>query len=189
MGVWGFFFAALLISPTPEKCTERELGNQKSFQIRNLGAEIAVMKCIINALRCQATPPERLGERAELPDVNKLLCGPSLKCSDTKTGAGTSLLGCPLTRHRGPSAMPFPRGNKQSSYSVPHCSVCPCSLQKFHLQGSLGDFFIVFSQMLLLSQVWKYLIRSYCLIYKCFVLSLLLLFLDYPCVPLPFCPG
>lgn len=112
-----------MISPAPEKCTERELGNQKSFQIGNLRAEIAVMKCIINALRCQATPPERLGEQAKHPDANELLRGPSLKCRDTKTCAGTSLLGCPPHQANGSISNALSQREEAGSCCAPHCSV------------------------------------------------------------------
>lgn len=187
MAVWEFFCSFDNFSSSWEMHREGTW-ELKSFQIRNLRAEIAVLKCIINALRCQATPPERWGERAKRPDANELLRVPSLKCRDTRSDAGMSLLRCPPHRHMGPSAIPCPRGNRRFLLcsTLLSLSLLP---PEIHSLGSLGDFFLFFSQMLLLSQMWKYLICSYCLIYKCFVLSLLLLFLDYACVPPPFCPG
>lgn len=176
--LWEFFCSSDNFSSSWEMHREGAW-ELKSFQIRNLRAETAVMECIINALRCQATPPERSGEWAKHPDANELLCGPSLRRSDTRTGAGTSLLRCPLTQAQGSIISSFPQREQTGSCSAPHCSVCPCSLQKTIYKGPWGTF-CCFSQMLLLSQTWKYLICSYCLIYKCFVLSLLLLFLDYP---------
>lgn len=133
-GVLGPFYSSDRF-PSSWEMHREDLGI-KSFQLRNLRAEITV-KYIVNAPRCQAAIPERFGARcgmcptakaawAKHQDANKLLHRMFLKCSDTKTDASTgwhvfgwgSRRAAPLAGHMGPSA------------ALCDAQACPCILQK-----------------------------------------------------------
>lgn len=89
--------------------------------------------------------------------------------------SGTSLAGSakelPPHHAHGSISHTLPQSEWAGAALLHAAQTCPCFLQKAIYKGPWG-LFVFLSQ-----------ICSYCLIYKYFVLSLLLLFLDYSCVP------